>query len=341
MTFAELQRGVFDDLQYQAQPKPGVQDRVRRYLNEGLERVLRRPRLKQLRLGSMPLTSAPGQGFYGAPMALERIDYVVDLTNGRRLGFRTRDWYRGLDPSLVTSGTPSVWIAEGVSAVQRQPRVNPATGYTDLYAFSLADTDRTQKIRLRVTYFLGNEIEISATLQGSTPVLLSTQLAGVTQIRAIYLDATTTDYVMVSDAPGVFPTLTQADILANIRPPDLTVRYLGLRLHPTPSAAIAYEIEGQRVIPKMTLDEDEPPFSADFHEMLQCYARGRFYRKDGRLAQAREEFAEFERFALDLTAHVEYPVNYKPVAGKLSADGARWSDLGPTYPADRVGVIAD
>lgn len=334
MTFAELQRGVFDDLQYQQQPKPGVQDRVRRYLNEGLERTLRRPRLKTLRHGKMPMSSFANQGFYGAPPILERIDYVIDTTTGRRLDFRTRDWYRGLDARVMTSGTPTYWIPEGISPVRRQPRMQ-IDSLTKVWARSEGPQDVTQRVFIRMSYAgPGNEFELWSTLQGTTPVLINSPpngLAGPSEISAMYLDATALNAIYITDHDG--PAYWD-DFLAWITPGQFYNRYVGFRLYPTPSSAMLYEIEGQRVIPRMTRDGDTPPFPDDFHEMLQCYARGRMYRKDGRLAQAQQEFAEYERYCLDLTAAVEYPVGYKPVAGKLSTPSG-WSNLGPWYPVDR------
>jgi hypothetical protein len=337
MTFAELQRGVFDDLQYQAQPKPGVQDRVRRYLNEGLERVLRRPRLKNLRLITMPIISVPERGFYGAPGALERIDYIIDATNGHRLAFRTRDWYRALDQSAITSGTPSVWVPEGIVPVLKQPEGSNITGHAELYVVSTSLQDTTQSVRVRVNYFYGAEIEWVTALQPGTIVKMGELNQIHVTITAVTLSATCAGDVIVYDTPT---PVDFNDYVALIQPGQLSSRHVGYRLYPTPSTSIQYHLEGQRVIPRMTRDEDEPPFSDNFHEMLQCYARARFYRKDGRLAQSREEMAEFERFALDLTAAVEYPVSYRPVAGKLSS-GHGWSDLGPHYPADRFGGIND
>jgi hypothetical protein len=333
-----MQRGIFDDWQYQAEPKPGVQDRVRRYLNEGLERVLRRPRLKNLRVGAMPFTSVAGQGFYGMPMLFERIDYLIDLTNGRRLAFRTRDWYRYLDPRVMTSGVPWAWIPEGIGPVLRQPKMD-GTGKTPVYIFAQFPDDTTQTVRISGMYTTGHDVGFEAKLNGTTPVLAGYPEREY-QITLIQLNATTRGWVYVNDLPdstGIPPWQFVAMIVAG----TLSSRHLGVRLYPTPTDAIQYEVEGQRVIPRMTRDEDEPPFAADFHEMLQCYARARMYRKEGRLQQSQTEMAEFERFALDLTAHVEYPVSYRPVAGKISAEGRGWSDLGPWYPADRHGALSD
>jgi hypothetical protein len=334
MTFAELQRGVFDDLQYQQQPKPGVQDRVRRYLNEGLERTLRRPRLKSLRHGKLPLTTYAGQGFYGAPPALERIDYIIDTTTGRPLTFRTRDWYRQLNPTVGSSGTPTYWIPEGISSVRRQPRMD-VDSLTKVWARSEGSQDVTQRVHIRMTYNgPGNEHEFSEVLQGTTPVIINSPpigLAGPSEISTLYLDSTALNAVYITDHGG---PVYWDNYLAWITAGSYYNRYLGIRLYPTPSSSILYEVEGQRVIPRMTQDGDTPPFPDDFHEMLQCYARGRLYRKDGRLAQAQQEFAEYERYCLDLTVAIEYPVNYKPVAGTRSTR-AGWSHLGPWYPADR------
>lgn len=330
MTFAELQKGVFDDLQYQASPKPGVQDRIRRYLNEGLERVLRRPRLKSLRLGVLAFTSEANVGYYGAPAAFDRIDYVTDLTNHRKLIFRTRDWYRAMDPGVVANGTSTYWIPEGVSAVKRHPGLYGPTSSLFVHSDNAGDISQTFTLHA-LRPWDGINQPTSARLAGET--LVPAYFHGEAQIQVTHfsINASALGNVILGDNIG--------NVLAVITPPRLSSRYLGFRLFPTPATALTYEIEGQYAIPRMTKDEDEPPFPDNYHEMLACYARARFYRKDGRLAQSQAEMGEFERFALDLTAHIEYPPNYRPVASKLSAYGNRWSDLGPNYPADRFGLL--
>lgn len=338
MTFAELQRAVFDDLQYQAEPKPGVQDRVRRFLNEGLERVLRRPRLKSLRLAQMQFTSEAGRGFY-AMKSIDRIDYLIDTVNGRKLEMRTRDWYRAQDPSIRLSGTPSVWIPEGFTPVERQPVSDALSGgYSTLIAVSDFAGDTTQRLNVRVIRGAPfyDIIDIKNPewnlLHGTTPVTIFQGLGDDPgQIISITLDATCYGNIHLTDGGGrTLGILTSYGVDGS-----QALRMLGFRLYPTPSAPMLYHVEGQYIIPRMTHPEDTPPFSDNYHEMLGCYARARMYRKDGRLAQSQQEMAEFERFALDLTASIEYPVNYKPVAGKLSPGTHGWSDLGPWYPADR------
>ena len=332
---------VADDLQYQANPKPGVQDRIRRYLNEGLERVLRRPRLKQLRLGFCRFHTAAGTGFYGVPDMLERIDYVIEDATGRTLPMRSREWYRSLhDPDAT--GTPSVWIPEGIGPVIRQPRVSPGSDppETKLYISSNDPNDTTQIVRVRAYYHVGNEFDVEGRLQGTTPVQLGGgfNLFGPITNSAVSINALSHHFVFVNDTLETTGLPIDAP-LAYITPFGYSTRHVQVRLYPAPTADWQYyRVEGQRVVPRMTVDEDEPPFSADFHEMLACYARGRFYRKDGRLQQSQLEMAEFERYALDLTAAIEYPVSYKPVAGKFSPGSHGWSDLGTWYPADRSGI---
>lgn len=335
MTFAELQRGVFDDMQYQAAPKPGVQERVRRFLNEGLERVLRRPRLKSLRIAQLPFMSEAGRGFYGAAKSIDRIDYIIDVVNGRRLQMRTRDWYRSLDPSVRTSGTPAYWIPEGFTPVEQQPQADPS-GYYTLIAVSDDALDTTQRLNVRILRAppYNDVVDIKNNdgnlLAGTTPVTIFQSLL-YSQIVQVHLDATTVGNISLTDGGGRSLGMVTASAIDGSQ----SSRMLGFRLYPTPSAALEYQMEGQYAIPRLVHDEDTPPFADSYHEMLCCYARGRMYRKDGRLQQSQMEMAEFERYAIDLTAHIEYPVNYKPVSGKLGTGTHGWSDLGPWFPADR------
>jgi hypothetical protein len=121
VTFAEMQAAVYDDLNYGTAPSPNVVSRVKRWLNEGYLHLLREPGLTNLRQGSLSFSSVASQDVYGLPQAFDKApDAIVQTTNNIRLQYRSRDWYRIVDPGQTDTGNPYVWMPAGLTPVLRQ-----------------------------------------------------------------------------------------------------------------------------------------------------------------------------------------------------------------------------
>jgi hypothetical protein len=555
MNFGAMLTGLYDDLTYQAVPAAVITARLKRWINEAHQHALRLSGLVGLRQGTLPFLSRMGQAAYGFPQVFERIDAIVEQTNDRRLVYRSRDWYRALDPGERSEGTPSVWVDEGLSPVQRQP---VSTG---VWAVSDNAADITTIARLVGVRANGDvQVEAAATLTGLTPVQLgtitdyvtilkwelSTPAAGtvlllgdpgsqpvtepdagfpaqplldtfdradenplsfggnwasatatfpnplrVTGMQAGPSLATASNasfwvarlaadfqaYVTVAVLPGVasssntdimlsalvyrtdvendrsgfhcvlfreptgtlrlilyhaipglFTVLTdtvlddfeagdafgfqrketmfslyvrhagvwrQVEQVAHgafyqplyltitiddydttvpgeariddvgagplegqpVPPPDstlspsidtsrhlarmpigrTTVQYQAIRLWPTPSADLAYTVDGQFLIPTLVNESDVPMLPESYHDMLVCYARFRQYKFNGDETRAAMEHTEWMRWLGSLQAYVEYPQDYRPVMAVLHEDGLRWNNVGAWYPADGWG----
>ena len=326
MNLGQMLAATYDDLNYSPQPSPDVQVRIARWINEAHQHVLRLPSLTGLRNATFGLTSEDSRGFYGLPQMFERMDAIVQQSNNARLVMRTKDWFRSVDPGENSNGNPYVWVPEGLHPVFRLP---DATG---IWAASTSAADTTQVVRLLGASSHGDEqAEASATLTGTSRVAIGS-VTDYSDVREWSVSSTCAGVVSLYDAAS------SGNELARIPVGKTSVQYDCIRLWPTPSAALDYTIDGQALIYELVNSDDVPMLPVSYHDMLPCYARFRQYKKSGDSERAAMEQAEWQNWIGRLQSFVEFPSDYRPVAGSINQDTFRWSNLpGGWYPADGWG----
>lgn len=336
MTFGQLQTAVYQVCGYPTPVQPIVVGRVKNWLNEAHRHCLRQPGLVELRQRTgFPFTSVAGQDVYNFPLAFERVDAVVERTSHRRLRNLSRDVFRSVDPAETSIGTPTCYVPEGWQPRIRRPTTNPLG--TPLWVASVSPLDTTQISRLQTIRVIGDpNVPYEATLQGTTPVLaIDTTRGNIMDIVSWTLTSACAGYAVLLDAPVTLvpPDFDQAHVVARIPPGHTSAMYWCLRLWPTPSAAIPYYVDGQIEIRELVHETDVPMLPLSYHDLLAVFARMREYERTGdrRLAIAA---AEWEHGLAQLRAFVNFPDDWKPVAGSIdSAIG--WTNLGGYFPADR------
>lgn len=326
MNFAAMLAAAYDDLNYGLSPSPQVVTRMRRWINEGYLHLLRKPGLTNLRQGSLNFDSVADQDVYGLPQAFDKLpDAVVQESNNWRLQYRSRDWFRTVDPGETDSGNPYVWMPSGLTPVLRQPDQSAGSG---VWAVSSDAADTTQSVIFAGIRAGGSQPSpFATTLTGTTRVALGSYTDYVT-VRAWSLSSSCAGTVSLYDASS------SGNLLAEITIGDTSVQYQGVRLWPTPAAVLTYRVDGQFSIRPMSKDSDVPMLPESYHDMLPVYARMREYAKQGdnnKLLVAREEWDKWERSLLN---YVGYASDYVPVPGRLSEGRIGWNDLGGAYPAD-------
>lgn len=325
MNFGQMKAAIFDDLNYQANPSPIVINRVERWVNEAHNHVLRLPGMTGLRQGTVRFTSEADRAYYGLPQVFERIDAIVQESNNIRLLERTRDWYRSVDPGERSNGNPYVYVPEGLQQAFRQP------DETGVWIASDDSGDTTQVVRLVGIRADGDQVaEATATLNGLTRVQIGT-LTDYVWIQKWDVSSTCAGIVMLYDAAS------SGNELARLPVGRTAVQYEGIRLWPTPSAALDYVADGQFLIPTLTHDEDVPMLPESYHDMLPCYVRFREYKKSGDAQRAAMEQSEWQNWIGRLQAFVEYTPDYRPVAGTINDDNFRWNNLGSWFAPDGWG----
>lgn len=328
MTFGQMKTAVYDELNLSVIAAPTIEARIGRWLNEGHRKILRNPSMSGLRqVNGYTFTSEASRGSYGLPMAFERIDAIVQQSNNVRLANRTRDWYRSVDPGDNATGTPYVWIDDGLIPVSRQPAT------TGVWAVSSSASDATQSVSIvGVTTDGDLNAEASATLTGTSRVAIGA-LTTYMHIEKLQLSSTAVGTISIYDAAS------SGNLLARIPIGRTGIQCYGIHLWPTPSAALDYKIDGQLRIYDLVNDTDVPMLPESYHDMLPVYARMKQYgSKDGDAERYLIEKTEWDEWTRKLQSYVEFPSDYHPRASSIQ-DVIGWSNLpGGFYPADGWGT---
>lgn len=324
MTLAELLANVIDDVRA-VSGDATTEARIKRYINEGHQELLRNPRCTNLRRGTLYITTEADVPTYGFAQAFTQIDKVTQTTNDRYLGTKSLDWLRQIDPGQRMSGTPTDLVDMGWQPVFRQP------AETGLWAVSTAIGDTTQTVRVRGVRLSGDTVpESTAVLTGTTRVQIASTVSDFVHIDSFTLSAAAVGYVSLYDAAAAGNELARLPIGVTSN------RWKIARFWPTPSAALQYVVDGQLRIYTMVNNDDVPMLPEQFHEMLETYARMRWARYLGDDRRYVMNKSEFDAATKTLQSYAEFPSGYTArVADRQWSAG--WNNLGAWYPADGWG----
>lgn len=301
---------------------PRVRERLLRYLNQGLRRVLAMPGMHKLTESdpASTFTTVADQARYVLPESVALIRGLTERTNDTHLTPMSLGDYRRLapDPSEVT-GTPEAYVLLG--------RVALATLLSDaseVFVKSTSSAD-VSLLTVRGTIDGGYQREASVTLTGTTAVSVSSGITSWVGIDDLFLSAAAVGTITLHEDSG------SGTELARITCGQTRPRYQGLLLYPTPSEAVAYTVDTRRRTIALVSDDDEPPWDEDFHWVLSSYARMRQYEKAN---DARYEVAktEWEQGTRQLRAQTLFPPGYHPIPTDVKDEG---SNLGAWYPRGR------
>ena len=260
MTRTQLEQAVYRRLNKNtASIDTLTQTRIREFLNTRMRALLVEPGLTQLRNVRVALTTVAGQSDYGLGSLVASVQRIVDPTNERVLVERTAEWYRQADP-VPTSGTPDVWVPLGYQPT----KIQPPSDTVSLTAVSTAAGDTTQVVDVEILLANGNRTTANATLNGTTAVNVATGLTSPVLVTKFSLRTTPAGAVTLN-AVNSTPTSTP---IQTISIGETEARAFTLALWPTPSAAITYTVDAQRVFTEFFNDTDVPPLPLDFHPML-------------------------------------------------------------------------
>jgi len=318
VTLEQLRQNCYHDLGYGSQPGSAVVQKFTDWLNEGHRRILREPSLIDLRLVTLPFSSVANIGTYGLPQALEVINAVVLISNQVRLRFRSRDWFRSVDPAETSTGTPDFWIPGGLQPLSLQP---PVTG-TGIWVASSSGSDTTQKVAFQGVRANGDvQPEVQVSLSGLARIPIQSSVSDFVQVLLWNLDGTCQGDV------SLYTAASGGTQLGRIPTGSTSVQYQSVRLWPTPSSVFSFTIDGRAEISDLLNANDVPLLPPSYHDLLMAFARMREYetKQDPRYPIAQDMFVSgFE----EMRSSVQYPPDYKPVAGSRGAIGLVWPNLG-------------
>lgn len=316
MTLADLIDTTLEEVGYQpSTASPEVRLRVRRRLNEWHRRLLAQPGLSRFLRETFSVTfaSVASTAVYGLPSSVGRINSLYETTNDVKLEHRSVSWLRTEDPGLSASGTPSVYIPRGISAVRRQP-----SDASTCYVKSASASDTTQKATLVYLTAAGAEATATATLTGTTGVALGT---GVVEIIAFHVTPSRAGVVTLHEDSDSGTELATTPIGQS------AMKYLVVQLWPTPTDAITYAVDATRDSVDMAGEADEPLLPRDFHYLLHLGATADELRMrdDARYETVR---ADMGRGIQDLKSWIWNSADYLP-----ASQGGGTSRLGGWFPA--------
>lgn len=322
MTLGSLLTILYSRLNHPSSPASAVTTRLTAHVNEGLQELYSLPGVGAWIARHQPpltVTSVSGTSVYALPPGIPRIENLREATNRRTLEMRSREWYHAQEPDPSTmTGTPSVWVPLGFSAVAVQP-----SNASAVFVKSTAAGDTTQVCYVEGIRTGGYPASLSVTLTGTTAVTLSATITDLVEVTKFYLSAVGVGTITLHEDSGVGTELARIPIGQTF------ARYQQIALWPTPASAIDYSIDAERDTPDMSNTTDEPLFPSRFHRLLVDYALWKEHEKtdDTRAVAAerrwRNGVSQFRYF-------VTCPPDALPVMGSQDRPGG--SRLGAWYP---------
>jgi hypothetical protein len=318
MTFADILTDIYSRTNKPASPDAETIARIKRFVNQKHRSLLTMPGIDQFRDSTSTFTNTSAVARVALPQALTRIKAVVDTSNNRRLGEKSLDWLRTVDPQQ-TSGTPTTYVPKGYEAVAAQPE-NASQIWVK--SSSASDTGTAYIQGIRTGGILGSS---SVTMTGTTAAQLGSFTDWI-EITKFYVSTAAVGSITLHEDSGSGTELAQITI-GRTRP-----YYFVVLLWPTPASAITYTFDFTREILDLVNDTDEPYLPTDYHDLLSIGGRMDEYEKmdDSRFSAAKAEwkdkFASLQYFIHGRASERLIP---RSMSGRVGV-----SDLGGYYPAD-------
>ena len=313
----KIEADCYRRLGYASSPAADVTTRIRAYINDTHRELITLPGMDRLRDGATTFASVASTPTYALPQAIAKVKFIREITNDVPLDEWDLPRYRYMDPDPSDhSGTPEAWVNLGFTAVATQP-----SNASEIFVDS-TDAGDTGTCYIEVVRTGGYRRTLSVTMTGTTAVSLGAAITDVVEITKFYISAAAVGTVTLhEDASG-------GTELARIPIGATSAKYLLIALEPTPSAAITYYVDYQRVISDLANANDEPTLPSDFHDLLALGARMKEYEKrdDSRYASTQKQYEKREN---EFKFYMWGSSTWVPRVGRQPT---RTSRLGAQYP---------
>jgi hypothetical protein len=280
MTLTQILADIYRRTGFSSSPPSEVSTRITAFVNETQQEILREGGMQFLLNDVISFTSVADTQTYGLSSGLDKIKTIRDATNTIFLEPMSLEEYRIRypDPSANT-GLPTRWVDMGFDAVHTEPS-DASTIYVD--STSALDTGTAY---IEGILSDGNYFTASVTMTGTTAVAFNPTT--VIDITKFFLSANASGNVTLhEDAEG-------GTTLATIRAGTSHSRYRNIALVPTPSSAVTYRVDYERIVPDMSIGTDQPVLPEKFHYLLSVGGRMKEYEKTNDLARwtlAKQEY---------------------------------------------------
>lgn len=316
MILSEIRADLYERLGYSSAPNADVITRIDRYINEAHREALTKKGCSRLRHAVMTFSSVANSPFAVLPQAVSRIITIQDRTARKLLYEIPIQQIRYMDPSLASIVSYPDYYA--ILNMQAGVALDPSDA-SDVLVDSTSASDTSTAYLEGVTTG-GYPRTASITMTGTTAVSF-----GVTdwiQLNRFYLAAPAVGVVTLhEDASG-------GTELARISIGRQSSVYTRIHFYPTPSSAVTYYADVDRLIQPLSNAGDEPLLPDDFHWLLVCGALRKEYTRRENQVFAVAETARWRDGVSDLQVYA------RQMSGVATHNRPhRFSQLGPYYPA--------
>jgi hypothetical protein len=318
MIFSEILADIYSRTNKPSSPEAETVARIKRFVNQRHRTLLTMPGVDELRESTSTFASVSGTARVALPQAMTRINAMFQTTNNWRLGEKSLDWLRTIDPQQ-TSGTPTTNVPKGYEYAAVQPS---DASQIWVKSSSASDTGTAYIQGIRTGGILGSA---SVTMTGVTAVQIGT-FSDWVEISKFYVSAAAVGSITLHEDSGAGTELAQISI-GRYRP-----YYFVVLLWPTPSEVLTYTFDFTREILDMVQDTDEPYLPTDYHDLLSIGGRMDEYEKmdDSRLSTAKRDYDEkYKSFQFFIHGRASERLIPRSTSGRTGI-----SDLGGWYPAD-------
>jgi hypothetical protein len=316
---------LYGDLRYTATPPAATTARLTRYLNRTQRELLTLPGLSRLRDLTVAITTVSNQPQSSLPLAVARIQTIVDRANNHVLDQVPLRELRDTDPAQnFIGGPPLRYAVVGERHVAQQPAA-ACELFVDFTGGTFADlTVNVEGIRSD-----GSLVAITKVCVVGTPTQsLATTETAIVAVTKYYLAPFTVNPSV--PVPVILRSVSGAGTeLARIPVGQTYARYLTVEWSPTPTTAVPLFVDCTRQVLDLILAGDEPLVPPDFHYVVALGARVKEYEfiSDTRIAGARLDYDTGKR------ALRSWVLNDGDRVVSLRSVNRGWSQLGGQYPA--------
>lgn len=326
MNLSTIEQGIFEQLGFSAIPDVAISGRIRRYENQTQRELLSMKGIgPKLRRATLAFNTVAGSPFVTLPQAAVSIFIVQDRTNSVTLEEKSISELRVRNPNLVTSGNPRAYAVVGYAS---QTRIDPSVALAGALTASSTSAFDTNTLTAYIEFLRTNHDETiyqtaSAALNGVTPVTVgpTTPL----YVSKFYISPTAG-----GNGSGVAGDVSLFDASGNIISVvgigHTSARYTRLMLYPISASILTLYVDCELHIEDMTQGGDEPYLPEDFHDLIECGALKREYKKREKFQLYGIEDSRWRKRVAELRAYLGRP-------GKTFSERrpSRFSQLGPWF----------
>lgn len=322
MQLIDIERTVYDRLNYDYTPGNAIFRRIRRHINLTHRAILRQREFSVLRKAVLTTTSVANSPYMVLPQAATKIHTISDRLNNRNLDVLSLKDIRYRDPGLKFSGA----IPDAYAVLNWSARV----------AMDPSTADKLYVVSDNVLDGAGVKVYIEGTITGGLPQKSWVTMNGLT---AVQCGPSTWEHIskfyLTAPAAGTVTLKQTSSVgteLARIVAGRSSAMYTSVHLTPTPSSAFTYYCDVDLYVSDMEVETDEPLVPDDYADVLIWGAMRMEYLNKEKLSEYGVATTYYKDALSELSAYIRSRGGVS-VFGQRSGQNRQFSQLGAYYPS--------